>query len=93
VDRTAWLQERHRQVLRHDPGCWPLVLANLRRALRPGGHVYLTIELGDAEELERVFTPLPPDRSARRYRQEPAPERGGELDHGDRTPVVGVSLY
>ena len=37
------------------PEDWPLVLANLRRALRLGGHLYLTIELVDAEELERVF--------------------------------------
>jgi len=27
------------------PEDWPLALANLRRALRPGGHLYLTVEL------------------------------------------------
>jgi SAM-dependent methyltransferase len=43
------------------PEDWPLVLANLRRALRPGGHLYLTIELIDAEELERVFTRVTTD--------------------------------
>jgi ubiquinone/menaquinone biosynthesis C-methylase UbiE len=37
------------------PEDWPLVLANLRRALRPGGHLYLTVELPDERELERVF--------------------------------------
>jgi len=37
------------------PEDWPLVLANLRRALRPGGHLYLTVELLDEQELERVF--------------------------------------
>src|SRR5919204_2019233 len=37
------------------PEDWPPVLANLRRALRPGGQLYLTVELVDAEELERVF--------------------------------------
>jgi SAM-dependent methyltransferase len=37
------------------PEDWPLVLANLRRALRPGGHLYLTVELIDERELERVF--------------------------------------
>jgi len=26
------------------PEDWPLVLANLHRALRPGGHLYLTVE-------------------------------------------------
>jgi SAM-dependent methyltransferase len=30
------------------PEDWPLVLANLRRAVRPGGHLYLTVELLDA---------------------------------------------
>jgi cyclopropane fatty-acyl-phospholipid synthase-like methyltransferase len=37
------------------PEDWPLVLDNLRRALRPGGHVYLTVELIDEQELERGF--------------------------------------
>jgi SAM-dependent methyltransferase len=37
------------------PEDWPLVLANLRRALRPGGHLYLTVELIDEQELERAF--------------------------------------
>lgn len=32
------------------PEDWPLVLANLRRALRPGGHLYLTVEeIGEAD--------------------------------------------
>jgi len=37
------------------PEDWQLVLANLRRALRPGGHLYLTVELIDGRELEAVF--------------------------------------
>jgi ubiquinone/menaquinone biosynthesis C-methylase UbiE len=37
------------------PEDWPPVLANLRRALRPGGHLYLTVEQVDEEELDRVF--------------------------------------
>jgi len=37
------------------PEDWPLVLANLRRALRPGGHMYLTVELVDEQELEKAF--------------------------------------
>jgi methyltransferase family protein len=32
---------------------WPLVLGNLRRALRPGGHLYLTVEEVDEGELDR----------------------------------------
>jgi SAM-dependent methyltransferase len=37
------------------PEDWPRVLANLRRALRPGGHLYLTVELTDEQALERSF--------------------------------------
>ena len=29
------------------PEDWPPVLANLRRAVRPGGHLYLTVEEAD----------------------------------------------
>jgi SAM-dependent methyltransferase len=35
------------------PEDWPQVVANLRRALRPGGHLYLTVEQVDDEELGR----------------------------------------
>lgn len=37
------------------PEDWPLVLANFGRALRPGGHVYLTIEKIDPSEIATVF--------------------------------------
>lgn len=37
------------------PEDWPHVLANLRRALRPGGHLYLTIEQVDRADLDRAF--------------------------------------
>lgn len=37
------------------PEEWPLVLTNLRRAVRPGGHVYLTIEQVERSDLERAF--------------------------------------
>jgi SAM-dependent methyltransferase len=37
------------------PEDWPLVLGNLRRALHPGGHLYLTVETIDEHELEDVF--------------------------------------
>ena len=33
----------------------PVVLGNLRRAIRPGGLVYLTVEQIDPEELADVF--------------------------------------
>jgi ubiquinone/menaquinone biosynthesis C-methylase UbiE len=37
------------------PEDWPLVLANLRRAVRPGGHVYLTVEEIDREVIREAF--------------------------------------
>jgi SAM-dependent methyltransferase len=37
------------------PEDWPRVLANLRQALRLGGHLYLTVEQIDQRELEAVF--------------------------------------
>jgi 2-polyprenyl-3-methyl-5-hydroxy-6-metoxy-1,4-benzoquinol methylase len=33
------------------PEDWPLVLANFHSALRPGGHLYFTVELIDEDEL------------------------------------------
>jgi SAM-dependent methyltransferase len=35
------------------PEEWPRVAANLRRAVRPGGQVYLTVEQVDDQELDR----------------------------------------
>ncbi len=37
------------------PEEWPLVVENLARALRPGGHLYLTVEEIDRAEVERAF--------------------------------------
>jgi SAM-dependent methyltransferase len=37
------------------PEDWPLVLANLHRALRPGGHLYMTIEEIDQAEIDTAF--------------------------------------
>ncbi len=37
------------------PEEWPLVLTNLRRAIRHGGHLYLTVEQVDRSRLERAF--------------------------------------
>ena len=37
------------------PEEWPLVLANLHRAVRPGGHLYLTVEEVDDAEIEAGF--------------------------------------
>ena len=37
------------------PEDWPLVLASLRRALRSGGHLYLTVEEIDDAEIAEAF--------------------------------------
>jgi cyclopropane fatty-acyl-phospholipid synthase-like methyltransferase len=37
------------------PEDWPRVLRNLRRAVRPGGPVYFTVETIDEREIEAVF--------------------------------------
>ncbi|HEY7590617.1 MAG TPA: class I SAM-dependent methyltransferase [Candidatus Limnocylindrales bacterium] len=37
------------------PEDWPTVLANLRRAVRPGGHHYLTVEEIDQAEIDAGF--------------------------------------
>jgi 2-polyprenyl-3-methyl-5-hydroxy-6-metoxy-1,4-benzoquinol methylase len=37
------------------PEEWPTVLANLQRALRPGAHLYLTVEEVDRKDLDRAF--------------------------------------
>jgi SAM-dependent methyltransferase len=37
------------------PEDWPLVLANLHRAVRPGGHLYLTVEEIPASEIDTAF--------------------------------------
>jgi SAM-dependent methyltransferase len=55
------------------PEDWPLVLANLRRAARPGGPVYLTVEDKDPPAIERAFESL----SARRL-----PVVRGEVTEG-----------
>lgn len=40
------------------PEDWPLVLANLHRAARPGSHLYTTIEEVDESAIDEAFTGL-----------------------------------
>ena len=63
------------------PDDWPLVLANLHRAVRPGGVMYLTVEEVDQSEIDQAFDSL----SARRL-----PVVRGEIVEGD---VAGYHYY
>lgn len=38
------------------PEDWPVVLANLHRAVRPGGHLYVTVEEIDDLEIDSAYT-------------------------------------
>jgi catechol 2,3-dioxygenase-like lactoylglutathione lyase family enzyme len=52
MERPSTPPHRSENVFPED---WPLVLRNLRRAVRPGGQVYLTVETIDEWEIEEVF--------------------------------------
>jgi ubiquinone/menaquinone biosynthesis C-methylase UbiE len=63
------------------PEDWPLVLANLHRAARPGGVMYLTVEEVEQAQIDQAFQSL----SARRL-----PVVRGEIVEGD---VAGYHYY
>ena len=63
------------------PEDWPPVLANLHRAVRPGGYLYLTVEEQDQRGIEQAFE----DLSARGL-----PAVRGEVIEGD---VAGYHYY
>jgi ubiquinone/menaquinone biosynthesis C-methylase UbiE len=63
------------------PEDWPLVLSNLRRAVRPGGHVYLTVEEVPDETVADAFTTLS---------ERGLPVVRGEVIEGD---VAGYHYY
>ncbi len=63
------------------PEDWPAVLANLRRAVRPGGHLYLTVEEVRETVLDEAFA----DLGARGL-----PAVRGEVIEGD---VAGYHFY
>lgn len=63
------------------PEDWPAVLASLRRAVRPGGYLYLTVEEVDQAQIEQAFASL----SARGL-----PAVWGEVVEGD---VAGYHFY
>jgi SAM-dependent methyltransferase len=63
------------------PEEWPLVLANLRRALKTGGPFYLTIEESDDAEVDAAFA---------RHSADGLPIVRGEVIEGD---VAGYHYY
>jgi cyclopropane fatty-acyl-phospholipid synthase-like methyltransferase len=63
------------------PEDWPLVLANLHRAVRPGGHLYITVEEQDEEDVDAAFASLLATG---------APAVPGEVVEGD---VAGYHYY
>ena len=63
------------------PEDWPVVLANLHRAVRPGGHLYLTVEVVDDGEIDAAFA----DSTAKGL-----PAVRGEIIEGD---TAGYHYY
>jgi SAM-dependent methyltransferase len=63
------------------PEDWPLVVRNLRRAVRPGGHLYLTVEEQEPAEIEEAW---------RRNRERGLPAVRGEIVEGD---TAGYHYY
>ena len=63
------------------PEDWPAVLANLHRALRPGGLLYMTVEELTDAEIEHAFAVLS---------EQGAPAVRGEVIEGD---VAGYHFY
>ena len=63
------------------PEEWPIVLANLHRAVRPGGHLYLTVETQDDEAIDGAFA----DNKAKGL-----PAVRGEIVEGD---TAGYHYY
>lgn len=63
------------------PEDWPVVLGNLHRAIRPGGHLYLTVEVVDDSEIDTAFA----DATAKGW-----PAVRGEVIEGD---TAGYHYY
>src|SRR5215467_16011181 len=63
------------------PEDWPIVAANLRRAVRPGGLVYLTVEEVSTARIDEAFN---------RLADQGAPAVRGEVVEGD---VAGYHYY
>lgn len=69
------------------PEEWPKVLGNLRRALRPGGHLYLTVEETDRRHVDRAFEELSAAGVPAVHGEVVGPETGGYHYYPDRERV------
>jgi 2-polyprenyl-3-methyl-5-hydroxy-6-metoxy-1,4-benzoquinol methylase len=69
------------------PEEWPLVAGNLRRALRPGGHLYLTIEETERSELDSALSDAQKAGVPAIYGELTSPETGGYHYYPDRDQV------
>jgi cyclopropane fatty-acyl-phospholipid synthase-like methyltransferase len=63
------------------PEDWPVVIANLRRAVRPGGVLYLTVEVVDRADIDQAYESLTAQGQ---------PAVHGEITEGD---VAGYHYY
>jgi len=69
------------------PEDWPRVLANLRRALVSGGHLYLTVEEVDRGELERAFVEATAAGLPAVYGEDVGEKTGGYHYYPDREQI------
>jgi SAM-dependent methyltransferase len=71
------------------PEDWPPVLANLRRALRPGGRLYLTVELPDEHRLPAALA----EARARGLPVVPGEDVGPEGGYHHYPPLEQVAAW
>ncbi|MFQ5961736.1 MAG: class I SAM-dependent methyltransferase [Candidatus Methylomirabilales bacterium] len=69
------------------PEDWSHVIANLRRALRPGGHLYLTVEEVERRELDRAFAEATAAGLPTVHGEDVGKETGGYHYYPNRTQV------
>jgi SAM-dependent methyltransferase len=69
------------------PEEWPLALANLHRAVRPGGHLYLTVEQVDRSDLDRAYEAASAAGLPVVFGEDVGDETGGYHHYPDREQV------
>ncbi len=71
------------------PEDWPAVLGNLVRAVRPAGHVYLTLEQIDPRDVDQAFAELTAADAPAVRGEVVAGDTGGYHFYPDRDRVGG----